>query len=91
MDTILIVFLLPVFFMLHELEEIIGIRLWLDKNGAELYNRFPRFKQISRRVYSCFFLYIPKCIYRKLDSLVLLPDGLRPSSFCSYYSIFVVA
>ena len=50
MDTILIVFLLPVFFMLHELEEIIGIRLWLDKNGAELYNRFPRFKQIIRRL-----------------------------------------
>lgn len=50
MDTILIVFLLPVFFMLHELEEIIGIRLWLDKNGAELYNRFSRFKQIIRRL-----------------------------------------
>lgn len=41
----LIMLLLPVVFMLHEYEEIIMFRHWLDRNRDELKRRFPRFEQ----------------------------------------------
>lgn len=34
MDVSIVVSLLPLFFLLHELEEIIMVRSWLDKNQA---------------------------------------------------------
>lgn len=34
MDVSIVVSLLPLFFLLHELEEIIMVRSWLDKNGS---------------------------------------------------------
>ena len=37
--------LLPVVFMIHEYEEIIMFRHWLDRNRDELKSRFPRFEQ----------------------------------------------
>ena len=36
MDVSIVVSLLPLFFLLHELEEIIMVRSWLDKNQAAL-------------------------------------------------------
>ena len=41
----LIMLLLPVVFMIHEYEEIIMFRHWLDRNRDELKRRFPRFEQ----------------------------------------------
>ena len=41
----LIMTLLPIVFMLHEYEEIIMFRHWLDRNRDELKRRFPRFEQ----------------------------------------------
>ena len=40
MDVSIVVSLLPLFFLLHELEEIIMVRSWLDKNQAALRERF---------------------------------------------------
>ena len=37
--------LLPVVFMLHEYEEIIMFRHWLDRNRDELKRRFPKFER----------------------------------------------
>ncbi len=36
---------LPIVFMLHDFEEIIMFRPWLDKNRAELKARFPKFEK----------------------------------------------
>ncbi len=41
---------LPLVFMIHDFEEIIMFRLWLDKNHAELKQRFPKFERfLSQR------------------------------------------
>lgn len=45
----LIIILLPVVFMLHEYEEIIMFRHWLDRNRDELKRRFPQFEQFLAR------------------------------------------
>jgi len=41
-----LMWLLPVFFMIHELEEIIILKPWLRRNREELEYRFPVFKKI---------------------------------------------
>ena len=45
----LIMLLLPVVFMLHEYEEIIMFRHWLDRNRDELKRRFPKFERFLAR------------------------------------------
>ena len=46
MDVSIVVSLLPLFFLLHELEEIIMVRSWLDKNQAALRERFSNLGHI---------------------------------------------
>lgn len=42
MDKIeIIVCLLPIVFMIHDFEEMIGFKIWLEKNGAWLDEKFP--------------------------------------------------
>ena len=53
------VWLFPIIFMFHDMEEIIGFKFFLRQNEAELQKRFPF---ILRR-------YIPACI----TSLICLP------------------
>ncbi len=46
----LLMVVLPVVFMLHDFEEIIMFRSWLDRNRHELHRRFPRFEAfLSKR------------------------------------------
>lgn len=46
----LLMVVLPVIFMLHDFEEIIMLRSWLDRNRHELHRRFPRFEAfLSKR------------------------------------------
>ena len=45
----LIMLLLPVVFMLHEYEEIIMFRYWLDRNRDKLKRRFPKFVEFLAR------------------------------------------
>ena len=45
----LIMLLLPVVFMLHEYEEIIMFRHWLDRNRDELKRRFPKSERFLAR------------------------------------------
>ena len=45
----LIMLLLPVVFMVHEYEEIIMFRHWLDRNRDELKRRFPKFERFLAR------------------------------------------
>ncbi len=47
MDFGVIVWLLPIVFMLHDLEEIIVVRSWVDRNGRYLERRFPA---VARRI-----------------------------------------
>ena len=42
MKTELLMWLFPVVFMVHEFEEIIFVRRWIDRNREELARRFPR-------------------------------------------------
>src|SRR5512144_2008205 len=46
MDTKLLIALLPVVFMLHDFEEIIMFRPWLDKNRALIAQRYPRIDRV---------------------------------------------
>lgn len=41
-DFIIIIFLFPIFFMIHEFEEIIMIQKWINHNQIKLTQRFPR-------------------------------------------------
>lgn len=50
MDTMFLLFLLPFFFLLHELEEILMVHRWIEKNGAAMHRRFPRLKYIIRKM-----------------------------------------
>jgi hypothetical protein len=46
MNTKLLITLLPLVFMLHDFEEIIMFKPWLEKNRAEIKRRFPRLDKI---------------------------------------------
>ncbi|MCA9909036.1 MAG: HXXEE domain-containing protein [Anaerolineae bacterium] len=48
MDMKLLVALLPIVFMLHDFEEIIMFKPWLEKNRAEVARRFPRLDNVLR-------------------------------------------
>lgn len=50
MDTVFILFLLPFFLLLHELEEIFMVHRWIEKNGAAMHRRFPRLKYLIRKM-----------------------------------------
>lgn len=50
MDTMFILFLLPFFFLLHELEEILMVHRWIEKNGAAMHRRFPRLRYLIRKM-----------------------------------------
>ena len=50
MDTVFILFLLPFFFLLHELEEILMAHRWIEKNGAAMHKRFPRLRYLIRNM-----------------------------------------
>lgn len=50
MDTVFILFLLPFFFLLHELEEILMVHRWIEKNGAAMHKRFPRLRYLIRNM-----------------------------------------
>lgn len=50
-DFSLIVWLLPIFFMIHDFEEIIFFKGWIRKNKASLSKKFPR---LSKKLFSRF-------------------------------------
>jgi hypothetical protein len=49
MDIKLLIALLPIVFMLHDFEEIIMFKPWLDKNRGEVGRRFPRIDSILKK------------------------------------------
>lgn len=50
MDMVFILFLLPFFFLLHELEEILMVHRWIEKNGTAMHRRFPRLRYLIRKM-----------------------------------------
>ena len=51
-DFIIIIFLFPIFFMIHEFEEIIMIQKWINHNQIKLTQRFPHLYPIIKNTYS---------------------------------------
>lgn len=49
MDIKNLIALLPIVFILHDFEEIIMFKPWLEKNRAEIKARFPRLDQVLHR------------------------------------------
>lgn len=41
----IIIYLLPLVFMIHDFEEIIGFKAWFTKNGTWLQAKYPRFRE----------------------------------------------
>lgn len=50
MNNLFILLLLPIFFTIHELEEIIMVKSWIARNTPLLYGRFPRLKPVISRM-----------------------------------------
>lgn len=50
MNTSILLSLLPLFFLLHELEEILMVCSWVNKNGPTMYRRFPRWRHVIRKM-----------------------------------------
>lgn len=48
MTLLSVILLLPVFFAIHELEEIIMMQRWVSKNRSTLYDRYPKIGFIIR-------------------------------------------
>lgn len=46
------IWLLPLLFVFHDFEEIIGMRVWVARNGADISKRFPPFKFIFNNLTS---------------------------------------
>ena len=50
MNTSTLLSLLPLFFLLHELEEILMACPWIRKNSTTMYRRFPKMGRIIREM-----------------------------------------
>ena len=50
MNTSTLLSLLPLFFLLHELEEILMVCPWVKKNCTTMYRRFPRWRHVIRKM-----------------------------------------
>ncbi len=50
MNHSIILPLLPFFFLLHELEEILMVCPWIKKNSTAMHRRFPKFKPVIRKM-----------------------------------------
>lgn len=50
MNNLYILLPLPIFFMIHELEEIIMVKSWITRNIPLLYERFPRLKPVISKM-----------------------------------------
>lgn len=50
MNTSTLLSLLPLFFLLHELEEILMVYPWIRKNSTTMYRRFPKIGRIIRKM-----------------------------------------
>nr|WP_314632473.1 HXXEE domain-containing protein [uncultured Mogibacterium sp.] len=44
-----VAWLFPVIFILHEMEEIIGLRIWLDKN-TDIINKYNKFSAVYKKL-----------------------------------------
>ena len=40
------IWIFPVLFMFHDMEEVVGIKPWLEKNTDEITSRFPAAKKL---------------------------------------------
>ncbi len=43
-----IIWLFPALFLIHDLEEIVGLKSWIERNGKVVGERFPRFAPMFR-------------------------------------------
>lgn len=43
-----IIWLFPALFLIHDLEEIVGLKSWIERNGEAVGGRFPRFAPMFR-------------------------------------------
>ena len=50
MNNLYILLSLPIFFTIHELEEIIMVKSWITRNIPLLYERFPRLKPVISKM-----------------------------------------
>ncbi len=50
MNTSTLLSLLPLFFLFHELEEILMVCPWIKKNSIAMHRRFPKFKSVIRKM-----------------------------------------
>ena len=51
MNTLnIVIYLLPIVFMIHDFEEIIGVEKWLKKNGECMKRKYPKLKTIIQHL-----------------------------------------
>lgn len=50
MNASIVNILLPCFFLIHELEEILMVPSWVEANSTAMYRRFPKFKYVIQKM-----------------------------------------
>lgn len=106
-DFIIIIFLFPIFFMIHEFEEIIMIQKWINHNQIKITQRFPHLYPIIKKaskidthkfsiIVAEEFIIVSTCCtisiyYRANHLLVLLSCGIQLTSPHSFIAIYHLA
>ena len=85
----IIVWLLPIVFMIHDFEEIVFFKVWIDKNKGYLEERFPRLSKLFiRRVGS---LSTPAFTVAVAEEFVLLSAITLASALWGCYALWLAA
>ena len=85
----IIVWLLPIVFMIHDFEEIVFFKDWIDKNKGYLEERFPRLSKLFiRRVGS---LSTPAFALAVAEEFVLLSAITLASALWACYELWLAA
>lgn len=76
-----VMWLLPVFFMIHDFEEIIMFKPWIENNSSELRRRFPRFTArslpIMERLSTSSFALVVLAIFVPISVLTYITVEMR--------------
>jgi hypothetical protein len=84
----LLVVALPVIFMLHDLEEIIFFRSWLDRNSAIVTAKFPRFEKLISKANA---ITTPAFAIAVAEEFILLSVISFAAAYTNRYYIWIAA
>ena len=85
-DFILIIILLPIIFMLHEFEEIICFKPWIEKNQSWLITKYPLFSKLVAHLNE---MSVPTFAMLVLEEFILVSIVTITALTLHWYNIWV--